>query len=302
MFGTNLHPLTFSLIIAQIIALLLSLFFIISKKSKLGFKYTILSILCLFYNISNGLIPNRSFITDIRSQYYITFAIGILASCYSFYYIHYAHNIKIFSKGMVRGIITGFCGWYIVSFVCLYSITNDLSICRIIFFVYPIGISFYWFYKFRIWMVNSSYKTWSTYLKMKSYSGLIAIISLFTFPIVLIVFENNQPLERGIYNIGYISLSSFFFYQTLWIKRYGNKKVDFKFLDELNFNLTKRQKEIIIEIYKNPEKSYTDLSEKLNISRSTFTTHTTAIYKSLGVSNKSKKGLITFLDLKRANF
>ena len=36
MFGTNLHPLTFSLIIAQIIALLLSLFFIISKKSKLG--------------------------------------------------------------------------------------------------------------------------------------------------------------------------------------------------------------------------------------------------------------------------
>ena len=58
--------------------------------------------------------------------------------------------------------------------------------------------------------------------------------------------------------------------------------------------------------YKDPKgKSpiqYGNIMEKLNISRSTFTTHTTAIYKSLGVSNKSKKGLITFLDLKRANF
>ncbi|WP_272151647.1 winged helix-turn-helix transcriptional regulator [Tenacibaculum aiptasiae] len=280
--------------------LIILAFYLITKKGSINSKYLILTVLCLIYNISNGLIPDSNFITDIRSQYYITFAIGILVSCYSFYFIHYEHNIKIFSKNIVKGIITGFCGWYIISFVSLYSITNNLSLCRIIFFLYPIGISFFWFYKFRTWLIDSAYKSWSDLIKIKIYAGLIAMISLFSFPIILIIFEDNQPLERSIYNIGFISLSYYFFYRLWFYTPKDDDKIDEQFLKDLNINLTKRQNQVLREIFENPEKSYTDLSEKLNISISTFTTHSTNIYKALSLEDKSKKGLIKFLKDKKS--
>ncbi|CAL2075618.1 LuxR C-terminal-related transcriptional regulator [Tenacibaculum sp. 190524A02b] len=302
MFGTNLHVVTFLFIVLQLIVLSILAYLLIKNNKNINSKYIILTILCLIYNISNGLIPDSNFFTDTRSQYYITFAIGILASCYSFYYIHYNHNIKIFSKNIVTGIITGFCGWYILSFVSLYSITNDLSLCRIIFFTYPIGISFFWFYKFRVWMIESAYRSWSNHIKTKIYSGFIAMVSLFLFPVMLIVFEDNQPLERSVYNIGFIALSYFFFYKVFFYKTSDDDIIGDRFLEDLNVSLTKRQKEILVEIYSNPEKSYTELSEKLSISMSTFTTHTANIYKSLELKDKSKKGLINYLKTKKKHF
>lgn len=298
MFGTNLHPLTFAFIVLQLLVIVPTIFILYKdKEDKNKHRFLILSILCLIYNISNGLIPNSNFIVDIRSQYYITFAIGILAACYSFFYIHNEHNIKIFSKDFVKAIIIGFIAWYMVSFVSLYSITNNLTLCRYIFFSYPIAISLYWFYKFRNWLIKTSYHNWSAFNKRKIFSGLIAMVSLFAFPAVLIIFEDNQPLERGVFNIGYISITYFFFYR--FDHLISNDTVDL--FNDRNFNnifnnLTNRQKEILKVIYKNPDLSYTELADKLNISLSTFTTHTTNIYKSLNLVDKTKQGLLDYLE------
>lgn len=291
MFGTNLHPITFTFIQIQLVCLIILGFFFFNSSEKKNFnsKFLIITILCLIYNISNGLIPDSDFIADIRSQYYITFAIGIIASCYSFYYIHNVHGLKVFNQSFVKAIILGFGVWYIVAFVCLYSITNNLSLCRLIFFAYPIGISFYWFYKFRKWLVASNYKKWGDYSKQKVFSGFIGMISLFSFPLVLILFEDNQPLERAAYNIGYLSFTYFFFYKL------NNKNQSIEIEDNLSIELTNRQKEILAVICENPDLPYTELAKKMNISNSTFTTHTTNIYKALKLEAKTKKGLLNHI-------
>ncbi|MDB0601355.1 winged helix-turn-helix transcriptional regulator [Tenacibaculum maritimum] len=297
MFGTNLHPITFTFIVTQVISLIILSFFFFNSSEKKNFsiKFFIITILCLVYNISNGLIPDSDFIADIRSQYYITFAIGISTSCYSFYYIHNEHSLKVFNINFVKAIILGFAIWYIVSFVSLYSITNNLSLCRLVFFAYPIGISFYWFYKFRLWLINSNYTNWNIYTKNKVLSGFIAMLSLFMFPVILILFEDNQPVERTAYNVGFLSFAFFFFF------RLNYKNSDENIEKELNADLTKRQREILKVICQNPETSYTDLAKMLNISTSTFTTHTANIYKTLNLKDKTKNGLMNHVKNHKKN-
>ncbi|TDQ22784.1 winged helix-turn-helix DNA-binding protein [Tenacibaculum caenipelagi] len=293
MFGTKLHPITFVFIIVQIVCLIILSFFFLNRSEKKNFdlKFFTISTLCLVYNFSNGLIPDSNFIADIRSQYYITFAIGIIASCYSFYFIHTEHGLKIFNQSFVKAIILGFGVWYIVAFVSLYSITNNLSLCRLIFFVYPIGIAFYWFFKFSKWLIKSKYREWNKYKKTKVFTGLIGMISLLSFPVILIIFEDNQPAERIAYNIGYLSFSFFFFFR-LNYKNSDNKTLEYY----LNTDLTKRQQQILLVIYENPNIPYTELAKKLNISTSTFTTHTANIYKALRLEDKTKNGLLSYID------
>ncbi|WP_166627798.1 winged helix-turn-helix transcriptional regulator [Tenacibaculum caenipelagi] len=117
------------------------------------------------------------------------------------------------------------------------------------------------------------------------------MISLLSFPVILIIFEDNQPAERIAYNIGYLSFSFFFFFR-LNYKNSDNKTLEYY----LNTDLTKRQQQILLVIYENPNIPYTELAKKLNISTSTFTTHTANIYKALRLEDKTKNGLLSYID------
>ncbi|MFL0137694.1 helix-turn-helix transcriptional regulator [Tenacibaculum maritimum] len=289
MYNTNLHIVTLIYIIIETFIIIFSTVIIIKENKRFTQRFLILSLLCILYNLSNGLIPNNNIMVDIRSQYYFTFAIGVTTASYLFYYIHENHDLKIFNKEFVFKIIVGFVVWYMISFVSLYSFTNNLMLSRYVFFFYPIAISFYWFYKFKRWFKKIIPNNLTHYKKLMIYTGVLAMLFLFVFPAILIGFEENQWLERTIFNLSYFSVTFFF------IKKIISERDIITRINDNNYILTKREKEVVLKVYENELKTYKDLSEDMNISLSTFTTHTTKIYKVFNLSNKTKEGLIVFL-------
>lgn len=289
MYNTNLHIVTLIYIITETFIILFSTVIIIKEYKKFTLRFLILSLLCISYNFSNGLIPNSDFMVDIRSQYYFTFAIGVITASYLFYYIHTNHGLKIFNREFVFKIITGFVVWYMISFVSLYSFTNNLMLCRYVFFFYPIAISFYWFYKFKRWFNKINENNLTEYKKLMIYTGVVGMLFLFVFPAILIASEENQWLERTVFNMAYFSVTFFF------IKKTISERDLITRINDNNYILTKREMEVVLKIYENKSKTYKELSEDMNISLSTFTTHTTKIYKAFNLNNKTKEGLISFL-------
>lgn len=302
MFGTTLHVITFIFIVIQsIITIPLIVLTLSNLKENYRARFLLLNTFFLIYNLSNGLIPGTTISLDIKSQYYITFAIGIITSVYLFDYLYKDHKIKPFRYEILKKLILWMFIWYVVFFVVIYSATDNLFLSRYVFYLYPISVGVLGIYKFFKWVIKTKTFVGTNYHKYRFYSGIAGMLSLFLFPVVLVVFPENQPIERSVYNAGYFVMMLFFFYKVYYVK-----KIDFQELpndyvfNEIYRTLTQRQKEILKKIYISPDKSYEALSKELHITLSTFSTHTAKLYKAFNLENKTKKGLVSYLnDLKR---
>lgn len=296
MFNTSLHPITFLFICIDIVLIIgfFIAYFIKRNTNRYSFKYLIITTLCLIYNINNGLIIGVDFI-DLTTKYYITYAIGICTGCYLFYYMYDQHNIKGINFQHVIGLILGALFWYIFSFVILYALTSNFFLSRTSFFLYPILVGIWVFFRFSK-HYNASFYNLNNYLKARFYSGVIAFVLFYIFHIVLIIYDNPQALERTIFNSAHLVLSYFYF--VFFIHKNVNMTAIItqkKQFDVIFSMLTSREKDVLRDIYLKQDLNYTALADQLNISMSTFTTHTTNIYKKLKLQDKSRHGLNGYL-------
>lgn len=297
MFGTEIHLVTFLYIVFQaslIIPSILSI--LIQPNEKFRIRFFILNLLFLSYNITNGLFPDNRLNLNLQSQNIIGWSVGFITVVFLLFYIYQEYNIKPLKLGKMQNLIVILSISFLFLFIIPYVMTNDLGLSRILFLISTLVFVVITVYSSFMKFIKDYKKTSDSYYLFRFITGYLSVFSVICLPIIILSLGDNQPIEHGFFNFGFIFIAI-----TYAFKMIRNNKINIKMesknsIDKEKYNgLTDRQKEICFLIYNNPKLNNKDLSSMIFIEAKTFSSHTTKIYDKLNLQNRSKDGLYNFL-------
>lgn len=278
MFGTEIHPLTFFYICSFIIMLFPVLFNLYKGKYKrFHLDFLLLLICILMNNLSSGLLPDKNFPINILSQNIIAYFVGFTTIIYYFIYLSKYYNINFRKRITINQIFVVLVADLVLGFIVPYTVTNDLALSRKIFLIFPIlliiiligiilkeKVSRYFFYD-------------NIVEKYHVFTGILGILSIISNPVIMFTLGDNQDIEQTFFNLGFFFIAiEYFLYQ---------KTIHTTMVKD-NFSLTERESEILSLLIVNPNITYSELGENLNISEKTVSAHMSRIYKKTGTKNK----------------
>ncbi|TWP29150.1 hypothetical protein ETU09_04730 [Apibacter muscae] len=271
-FNSEIHLVTFVLIVFVFLNLIALLLLKNKLKSKNYYKFLFLLFAILLNNISSGLLPDVRFGVNLLSQNILAYTIGLITTIYYYYYIHSVYKIQLFLKVRPSLIFMIFLLVLIVGFILPYTMTGNLYQARKIFIVTPLIAALLLFVVFVYYGVRDLKKNNSLLANFNVLSGIMGIASIMSLPFVIYIFGDNQPLEQFAYTFGL-----FFLIPSYYLSIHLYKDKDLKFI------LTAREVEIFNLVVENPTLRFVDLCQKIHISESTFTSHMSKIYKKVQV-------------------
>jgi DNA-binding CsgD family transcriptional regulator len=250
-----------------------------NKRSK--YRYLILAILFLLYNLLNGLLPSDNFPTSEMVQYIITYSISIITCIYLVWYLYIEFNIKTPSTFFkIKNLTLILVSCFILLFVAPYYFTKSLSFARSLFLVFPTILSIiFMVYFFKV--INKKTKR-QRYFKIQTHLGLCSIFSLVLLP-ALTYFGDFQPITHSIVT------SSFFFVTVMEINSYQYRlKNTYKLNQDIAklYDLTNRENEIVLQIIKGD--SYKKIAENMFISYGTVRKHASNIFSKSNCSSRQE--------------
>lgn len=278
MFGTEIHPLTFFYICSFLIMLFPVLVNLHKGKyKKFHLDFLLLLICILLNNLSSGLLPDKNLPINILSQNIIAYFLGFTTIIYYFVYLSKYYNINFRNRITINQIFCVLVADLILGFIVPYTITHDLALSRKIFLIFPIiliiiliviilkeKVSKYFFYE-------------NIVEKYHVFTGIMGIISVVSTPIIMFTLGDNQDIEQTFFNLGFFFIAiEYFLYQ---------KTIHATMMKD-NFSLTERESEILSLLILNPNITFSELGENLNISEKTVSAHMSRIYKKTGTKNK----------------
>ena len=305
MFGTEIHLITFIFICFEIIVLFFQFPFYLSRaQDKSRFRFLILIIAFIFYNICSGFLPDKRIQINLFIQNIVAFGSGIILATYYFFYLVKELNIsqkKLFNtKILLLSLVLSF----VFGFVITYLVTGNLTSSKRIFIIFPILISIYFCITTIKFLTQKKKKMRfnETPFKAMIYSGYLGIIFMASMPVV-VYFGDYQTINNGLVNISFIlSFYAYIKYITFQGKieheflqksgytslyEYCNDKLQPKDNNKKslrNCNLTSRELDIAYLILK--ELTFEEIASETFISPKTVSKHASNIYKKLNCCNK----------------
>ena len=251
------------------------------KNNQSKYRYLILAIIFLLYNILNGLLPNDNFPGPRIIQYVITYAISILMCIYLVWYLYKEFNIKTptrFFRIKNLTIILSLC--FALLFIIPYYYTGSLDFARSLFLIFPTVLSLIFIVYFFLVIKKKTKR--ERYFKIQTNLGLSSIFSLVMLP-ALTYFGDFQPITHS------IMTSSFFFVTIMEVNSYlyrlkNTYKLDQDIADL--YGLTNRENEIVLQIIKGY--SYKKIAENMFISYGTVRKHASNIFSKCNCSSREE--------------
>lgn len=283
MFNTEIYISTFIYIILFAILLFIGTINIIQnwKKTDRTYysKYTGLWASGLIYNLVEGLLPDPNFSIGTMPQNIIAWTVGILVAYHLLVFLKTEYNVELHRKniplntiGMVSLLL------FVLVFILPYTITKSIDQSRVFFlsfFLIALSVA-------NLFFVNQLYKRLkeqeNIYLKAHSFNGIFGFLGLFSLPFTILIFGDNQFVEQSFFSLGIFAVSIDYFL-------YPKRKEEFKKVISFD-NLTNREAEILKVMLENPELKYAQISDQLNISEKTLSTHLSNIYKKTDLNSK----------------
>lgn len=278
MFGTEIHAITFF----YICIFIMMLFPVVINLAKGKYKkyhidFFILLVCILMNNVSSGLLPDKNIPFNVLSQNIIAYFVGFTTIIYYFIYISKYYNINFRKYININQIFLILFVDLVLGFIVPYTITNDLAISRKIFLIAPIllilgligviikeKVTRYFFYD-------------NIIEKYHIFTGIMGIISIISNPIIMFTLGDMQDIEQTFFNLGFFFIAiEYFLYQ---------RTFQTSVMQE-NYSLTQREAEILSLVIINPNVTYSELGNNLNISEKTISAHMSRIYKKTGAKNK----------------
>lgn len=278
MFGTEIHAITFF----YICIFTMMLFPVMSSLSNGKYKryhidFFILLICILVNNISSGLLPDKNIPINLLSQNIIAYFVGFATIIYYFIYISKYYNINFRKYISINQIFLILFADLVLGFIVPYTITNDLAISRKIFLFAPILLILGLIGVIIKEKVTNYFYYDNIIEKYHIFTGIMGIISIISNPIIIFTLGDVQDIEQTFFNLGFFFIAiEYFLYQ---------KTVQTTFMQE-NYSLTQREAEILSLVIINPNVTYSELGNNLNISEKTISAHMSRIYKKTGAKNK----------------
>lgn len=283
MFNTEIFPSTFIYIIIFTVLLLVGAINLIQKWNKTDrnyyLKYTALWLSGLIYNLVEGLLPDKNFPIAILPQNIIAWTIGIVVAYHYLVFLKTEYHVEFHKKniplntiGMVALLL------FVLLFILPYTITKSIEQSRVFFVAFFLIALFIANLFFVRQLYKRVKKEQNIFLKIHSFNGILGFIGLFSLPFTIMAFGDNQLIEQTAFSFGFfaVSIDYFFYYKR---KEEFKKTVSFE-------NLTNREGEILKIMLENPELKYSQLSDILNISEKTLSTHLSNIYKKTDLNSK----------------
>jgi hypothetical protein len=113
-----------------------------NKPNNAAFKYLILAMLFLLYNLLNGLLPDTSLPGPLFIQYIITYSISIIMCIYLVWYLYKKFNIITPNRFFkIKNLIWILSFTFIFLFILPYYFTDSLNFARSLFLVFPTFLS-----------------------------------------------------------------------------------------------------------------------------------------------------------------
>jgi len=283
MFNTEIYPSTFIYIVIFTILLFVGICNLFQKWKKRDrnfySKYTALWMSGLTYNLVEGLLPDKNLPIGIMPQNIIAWTVGILVAYHFLVFLKNEYNVEFQKKdiplttvGMIALLL------FVLLFILPYTITKSIEQSRVFF------VSFFLIAIFvaNLFFINQLYRRMkdekNRYLKVHSINGIIGFIGLFSLPFTILLFGDNQLIEQSFFSLGIFAVSIDYFL-------YHKRKEEFKKVISFE-NLTNREGEILRVMLENPELKYSQISDMLNISEKTLSTHLSNIYKKTELNSK----------------
>jgi len=294
LFETEMHVVTFIFVVLEITMFFYQFTYYLSRpEDKNRMWYLILLFLLIIYNITGGLFPDSKMPLPIILQNILAYGSGFLTAAYFPYYFYKGFHLKKIRFHAVYGVFYFLLLPYLIFFVIVYSINNNLD------FAIRYGIIIPFFYSLvLLWAIQrairskykqdqASHNSWEV---IAVYLALIPWVSL----TVITYFKLGQLIEAICTNGGLVVITILFIHRNI-----KNAKLEYKQLLEFNtigkrlpdlklnckhYQLTSREVEIMHLIrdgYKHKM-----IAEALFISEKTVRKHVQNIYTKVEATNK----------------
>lgn len=281
-YTSSMHWIVLFICIIISFIITFQVFQIVFNKKKVNndtYRYLVLSIIFLLYNILNGLLPNKTIPGPLILQYIATYSISIFMCIYLIWYLYIEFNIvtpNIIFKIKNLAIVMSLS--FLLLFILPFYYTKSLSLARSLFLILPIFLSITFIIYFFLNIKHEVKR--QKHFKIQVYLGLTSVLSIIILPL-LTYFGDFQPITQPLVSM------AFFFITTMEINSYLFRLKSTYILKRnigKEYNFTNRENEIAIQIIKG--KSYKNISENMFIAYSTVRKHASNIFIKSNVSNK----------------
>ncbi|WP_298546213.1 helix-turn-helix domain-containing protein [uncultured Aquimarina sp.] len=209
MFGTQIHPITFTILLFQSIVLFAQLIFVLSRPNDPSrIRFLLLILAYAIFTLSSGLFSSEDLSESTIIPYILSVLSHIAFGVYFIYYIYEEFNIRPFKQFIfeVKSLLFILIGSFIVLFLMSYIVIGDLQLSRLLFLMVPLIMAFAFLYK----LGNALRKLYrkgkrltSRIFKYRIISTYVGLLSLAFLPILL-VFSNDQCLKVSVVNFGFV--------------------------------------------------------------------------------------------------
>lgn len=234
----------------------------------------------IIYNLVEGLLPDPNLGVDILSQNILAFTVGLIVAFHYLFYLKKIYCLKFYEKISFSSIGMAACIALIVLFILPYTVTKSLEISRVFFlgfFLIVLLLMIITVIKDQTIKIKEDN---SNILKFHSLAGILGFLALLSLPFNILIFGDNQVIEQSSFTFGFFILAIDFFLYDLR-KKELKKNIPFE-------ALSARENEILNILLDNPDLKYAQISEQLNISEKTLSTHLNKIYKKIGIKSKKE--------------
>lgn len=294
-FNTEMHIVTFTFVILEIIMLFYQLtYYLFRPKDKSRLWYLILLFLLIFYNITGGLFPDPEISLSIVSQNIIAYGSGFLMASYFPYYFYKGFGLVKLRFHAIYGVPLFLLTPYLIFFVVGYSINENLDTA----IKYGIIVPFF----YAIIVLGAILR--SIRLKYSENRGVIntmkmiavycAVVPWVSMPI-LAYFHANQLTEVLFTNLGFLVITAIFISKSVAVARMEGRLLmdmdlalcDPKIIEAncIRFGLTSKETEIAELICQRLK--YREIADKLFISPRTVDKHAANIFAKLSINNRA---------------
>jgi DNA-binding CsgD family transcriptional regulator len=277
-FSTFLYIIIFVLLII-IVSIQLTL---VWRRRDRRFYLKFLGLICsgLIYNAVEGLLPDKNLGVNIMSQNIFAWIVGVGVAYHYFTFIKKEYNLNFIKEFSLSTIAIFALLTLIILFILPYTITGSLSYSRICFLTFILALLSLTIILVGKQQIKKLQKHKNVIFKIHDIVGILSFIGLISLPLTILLFGDNQLIEQTFFSLGFFIVAiDYFLYP--FRKKEIKKSIPFE-------KLSVREAEVLMILLENPNLKYAELSQRLNISEKTLSTHLSNIYKKTEIKGKKE--------------
>ncbi len=206
MFGTEMHVVTFGILVFQVLVIFTQLHFYLARPNdKSRLRFLILVFVYIIHNFILGFVPDTKLPVHLFLQYILAYLSGILAGIYLIFYIYKEFEIFSYKFLGIKPLCYIMFGSFFTLFVIPYYVTNNFLLAKRLFLSVPIFFSLAFFFRLGNVLIKlyKEGRDKSRYFRYRIISGYLGLLSL-PIMIILVAIGHYQVAQLSVLNFGLI--------------------------------------------------------------------------------------------------